>query len=118
MKGLGPTHTRKKAGAKSISQILAIDVRELKTEFNHRFGVKYAVRISQVAATRIVGARNVVLPRMGYELRVAEKDVTQTYRAILYLENCSGDFFLTCASEPRENWKEMFNCTVKERKND
>jgi hypothetical protein len=95
-----------------------IKVRELKTVFNHCFGVQYAVRISQVAAMKICGAKGIRLPRMGYETKIAKKRMNPDWEVNLYLENCSGDFFLTCAQMPRDKWAELFDCHVQERKHD
>lgn len=87
-----------------------IKVRELKTEFYHRFGVKYSVRISQVAARRLVTR----IPVMGDEVRIRKARFPDApdFNYTLFLENCSGDIFLTSANAPVERWAEYFKIEV------
>lgn len=93
-----------------------IKVREIKTIYYHRFGVKYSVRISQVAARRIIGERN-RLPVMGDEVRIRKKKFPEApdFYYTLFLENCSGDFFLTSANVLVSGWGAVFNVLIQRR---
>jgi len=81
-------------------------------EPKHRFGSDWSRRISKEKARDLL---NVELPKMGYEVQVADAVMTTqgvNFRTTLMLENSSGTYWLKSANSRVETWSRVFGVTL------
>lgn len=78
------------------------------------YGLEYEKKVGAKRATSLAEIAGVALPRMGYQVTLAETVDKYGFRARLYLMNVSGQFVLASSSRPVVDWGRVFRQCFKE----
>lgn len=78
------------------------------------FGQEYEKKIGHKRAASLAEIVGVPVPRVGYQVTLAEVRDEYGFRACLYLQNVAGDFVLASSSWPVIEWGRVFRECFKE----
>jgi hypothetical protein len=78
------------------------------------FGPEFEKKIGRERAASLAEIRGVPLPRIGYQVTLAEVRDEWNFRCPLYLQNIGSQFILASSSVPVVDWGQRFRLCFKE----